>query len=67
MASNNIAKKRKFVADGIFYAELNEFLQRELGTLLTFKSTIAATPTNPTIPYIPRSLTCPYGHMVEWM
>jgi len=27
----NIAKKRKFVADGIFYAELNEFLQRELG------------------------------------
>jgi len=27
----NISKKRKFVADGIFYAELNEFLQRELG------------------------------------
>jgi len=31
MASSNIGKKRKFVADGIFYAELNEFLQRELG------------------------------------
>jgi len=27
----NISKKRKFVADGVFYAELNEFLQRELG------------------------------------
>jgi len=25
-----VSKKRKFVADGIFYAELNEFLQREL-------------------------------------
>ena len=25
-----INKKRKFVADGVFYAELNEFLQREL-------------------------------------
>jgi small subunit ribosomal protein S3e len=31
MATNNISKKRKFVADGIFYAELNEFLQNELG------------------------------------
>jgi small subunit ribosomal protein S3e len=31
MASNNISKKRKFVADGVFYAELNEFLQNELG------------------------------------
>jgi small subunit ribosomal protein S3e len=29
--SSNISKKRKFVADGIFYAELNEFLVRELG------------------------------------
>ena len=25
-----ISKKRKFVADGIFYAELNEFLMRTL-------------------------------------
>eukprot|EP01027_Heterolobosea_sp_BB2_P027005 GEZU01042167.1.p1 GENE.GEZU01042167.1~~GEZU01042167.1.p1 ORF type:complete len:269 (+),score=80.61 GEZU01042167.1:98-808(+) len=25
-----ISKKRKFVADGVFYAELNEFLRREL-------------------------------------
>eukprot|EP00994_Dinema_validum_P003985 NODE_2004_length_788_cov_1008.422192_g1595_i0.p1 GENE.NODE_2004_length_788_cov_1008.422192_g1595_i0~~NODE_2004_length_788_cov_1008.422192_g1595_i0.p1 ORF type:complete len:219 (+),score=46.21 NODE_2004_length_788_cov_1008.422192_g1595_i0:82-738(+) len=31
MASNpNYNKKRKFVADGVFYAELNEFLKREL-------------------------------------
>jgi small subunit ribosomal protein S3e len=27
----NISKKRKLVADGVFYAELNELLQRELG------------------------------------
>ncbi|KAI8803794.1 ribosomal protein S3 [Cladochytrium replicatum] len=26
-----ISKKRKFVADGVFFAELNEFLTRELG------------------------------------
>ncbi|KAG0024473.1 40S ribosomal protein S3 [Entomortierella chlamydospora] len=30
MASAQISKKRKFVADGVFYAELNEFFQREL-------------------------------------
>ncbi|KAI9217090.1 ribosomal protein S3 [Blastocladiella britannica] len=30
MAPTAISKKRKFVADGVFYAELNEFLQREL-------------------------------------
>ncbi|KAI8476929.1 MAG: prokaryotic type K homology domain-containing protein [Monoraphidium minutum] len=30
MASSNISKKRKFVADGVFYAELNELLVREL-------------------------------------
>lgn len=29
--STAISKKRKFVADGVFYAELNEFLHRELG------------------------------------
>jgi small subunit ribosomal protein S3e len=28
---SSIAKKRKFVADGVFYAELNHFLSRELG------------------------------------
>ena len=30
MASTPISKKRKFVADGVFYAELNELLMREL-------------------------------------
>lgn len=30
MASVNISKKRKFVADGVFQAELNEFFTREL-------------------------------------
>mmetsp|Transcript_30508 Transcript_30508/g.40305 ORF Transcript_30508/g.40305 Transcript_30508/m.40305 type:complete len:226 (+) Transcript_30508:90-767(+) len=28
--ATNISKKRKFVADGVFYAELNELLTREL-------------------------------------
>lgn len=31
MSQANISKKRKFVQDGIFFAELNEFLTRELG------------------------------------
>jgi len=31
MAANVVSKKRKFVADGLLYAELNEFLQQELG------------------------------------
>ena len=30
MATLNITKKRKFVADGVFYAELNELFAREL-------------------------------------
>merc|ERR1712004_820497 len=30
MSQTQITKKRKFVADGVFYAELNEFLQRTL-------------------------------------
>jgi len=30
-SNNNTSKKRKFVSNGIFYAELNEFLQNELG------------------------------------
>jgi hypothetical protein len=29
-AKHNISKKRKFVADGVFYAELREFLSKEL-------------------------------------
>jgi len=31
MASTQISKKRKFVADGVFQAELSELFQRELG------------------------------------
>lgn len=30
MSGVNVSKRRKFVADGVFYAELNEFFQREL-------------------------------------
>ncbi len=30
VSGTNISKRRKFVADGVFYAELNEFFQREL-------------------------------------
>merc|ERR1711901_12924 len=30
MATQNVSKKRKFVADGVFYAELHELLVREL-------------------------------------
>eukprot|EP00439_Symbiodinium_sp_Y106_P008100 s3749_g1.t1 len=31
MSSAQVSKKRKFVADGVFNAELNEFLARTLG------------------------------------
>merc|ERR1740125_39361 len=31
MSQANISKKRKFVQDGVFFAELNEFLTREPG------------------------------------
>ena len=31
MSTGNITKKRKMVADGVFYAELNELFTRELG------------------------------------
>ena len=31
--SRQVSKKRKFVADGVFNAELNEFLARTLGDL----------------------------------
>merc|ERR1712066_770843 len=31
MGAKNISKKRKFVNDGVFYSELNEFLTRVLG------------------------------------
>jgi len=31
VAMASISKKRKFVADGVFYAEINEFFARELG------------------------------------
>eukprot|EP01062_Namystynia_karyoxenos_P078106 TRINITY_DN799_c0_g1_i2.p2 TRINITY_DN799_c0_g1~~TRINITY_DN799_c0_g1_i2.p2 ORF type:complete len:218 (+),score=98.15 TRINITY_DN799_c0_g1_i2:84-737(+) len=30
-ARPNLSKRRKFVADGVFHCELNEFLRRELG------------------------------------
>jgi len=30
-SATQVSKKRKFVADGVFYAELNEFLTRQLG------------------------------------
>jgi small subunit ribosomal protein S3e len=31
VGASHINKKRKFIVDGVFYAELNEFLTRELG------------------------------------
>lgn len=30
MSFTNISKKRKFIADGVFYSELNELFQRQL-------------------------------------
>lgn len=41
----NISKKRKFVADGVFFAELNEFLTRELAEEGFSGVEVRATPT----------------------
>ncbi len=30
-STQTVSKKRKFIADGVFRAELDEFLRRELG------------------------------------
>ncbi len=30
MSAGQVSKKRKVIAEGVFYAELNEFLKREL-------------------------------------
>ena len=48
MASTNISKKRKFVADGVFYSELNEvrFLARFAGLDTINKVIISDNQTN---------------------
>jgi small subunit ribosomal protein S3e len=66
-----ISKRRKFVADGVFYAELNEFFQRELAEEGYSGVEVRVTPTVtdismrhpafshlPTILTVKRSLTC---------
>ena len=58
-----VSKRRKFVADGVFYAELNEFFQRELAEEGYSGVEVRVTPT---VTDISMSLTvCIYVSMIE--
>lgn len=48
-----VSKRRKFVADGVFYAELNEFFQRELAEEGYSGVEVRVTPTVTDISMIP--------------
>lgn len=48
-----ISKRRKFIADGVFYAELNEFFQRELAEEGYSGVEVRVTPTVTDISMIP--------------
>ena len=50
-----ISKRRKFVADGVFYAELNEFFQRELAEEGYSGVEVRVTPTVTDISKIPNT------------
>lgn len=53
-----ISKRRKFVADGVFYAELNEFFQRELAEEGYSGVEVRVTPTVTDISMSPYVLFC---------
>jgi len=53
--ATNISKRRKFVADGVFYAELNEFFQRELAEEGYSGVEVRVTPTVTDISTLPQS------------
>ena len=55
-----ISKRRKFVADGVFYAELNEFFQRELAEEGYSGVEVRVTPTVTDISNSPLSIPNPY-------
>ena len=54
-----ISKRRKFVADGVFYAELNEFFQRELAEEGYSGVEVRVTPTVTDISYSPHQNPAP--------
>jgi hypothetical protein len=54
--STTISKRRKFVADGVFYAELNEFFTRELAEEGYSGVEVRVTPTVTDISTSPRSV-----------
>lgn len=64
-----ISKRRKFVADGVFYAELNEFFQRELAEEGYSGVEVRVTPTVTDISMTPRSMSCPLDspHYIPWI
>jgi len=56
--STTMSKRRKFVADGVFYAELNEFFTRELAEEGYSGVEVRVTPTV-------TAISTPYTHTTE--
>ena len=72
--SQTISKRRKFVADGVFYAELNEFFTRELAEEGYSGVEVRVTPTVTDISTLPRTAEPAFPalesknlEIVEWM
>jgi hypothetical protein len=59
--STTISKRRKFVADGVFYAELNEFFTRELAEEGYSGVEVRVTPTVTDI-----SMSCRTSYLESW-
>lgn len=57
-----ISKRRKFVADGVFYAELNEFFQRELAEEGYSGVEVRVTPTVTDISMLGAQESCLLGY-----
>ena len=56
-----VSKRRKFVADGVFYAELNEFFQRELAEEGYSGVEVRVTPTVTDISKLRTLISCQYA------
>lgn len=63
----SISKRRKFVADGVFYAELNEFFQRELAEEGYSGVEVRVTPTVTDISMCLSSQANPLRSMLKWL
>ena len=66
-AGGAISKRRKFVADGVFYAELNEFFQRELAEEGYSGVEVRVTPTVTDISELKQLVPVPIFGMLKYV